>query len=200
MAYSCSINLDKALDWQRSNAPILTALIEKKQLWYDENHCSFWNDWAVDVFNLDTASEFGLSVWSQILSLQLFDTSDVSPSDYPNWGFTDYGMNFYNGNFASDGNRDLNLSTEEKRLVLKIRAFNLFKNPTIPDINNLMDTLFGKEDDEITPKAYVIDNLDMTMTYYLSLTINQGLRAAIENLGILPRPAAVAINIVNVEP
>jgi hypothetical protein len=79
----CTIDLEKALDWQRSKAPILKALIKKKQEWYQANFCDFWNNWTVDVFNLDTANEFGLSVWAIILNEPLFGITQASPADYP---------------------------------------------------------------------------------------------------------------------
>ena len=72
MSYECSINLLTALDWQRSNADVIQNLITKKQEWYEANHCDFWNDWVTDVFNLDTANDFGLSVWAIILDEPIY--------------------------------------------------------------------------------------------------------------------------------
>ncbi len=72
MSYNCTIDLDKALDWQRSNAARMSSWLEKKQAWYQENHCDKWNDWVKDVFDLNNAIVFGLSLWSVILNEPLF--------------------------------------------------------------------------------------------------------------------------------
>ena len=116
MTYDCTIDLDKAIDWQRSKATKLKALIEKKQAWYQANHCDFWNDWVTDVFNLETANEFGLSVWSIILDEPLFGLVDDP------------------------------LTLEQKRIILKLKAYILMgMSGSVPDINIALKRLFGAD-------------------------------------------------------
>jgi hypothetical protein len=110
MTYECTIDLEKALDWQRSKAPILKALIKKKQEWYEANFCEFWNNWTVDVFNLNTANEFGLSVWSIILNEPLFGITQASPADYPSWGFTSDDEVFGFGSFGTNSDVGYNFT------------------------------------------------------------------------------------------
>jgi len=80
-------------------------------------------DWYTNVFNLQTANDFGLAVWSQILSLPLFGKYKPDPPDKPIWGFGTNNQNFGHGNFTFNSG-GINLTTEEKRLVLKLRYFN----------------------------------------------------------------------------
>lgn len=86
-AFDFSIDLLRTLLWQYNEAENLEALLTKKQEFLDSINNDFWQDWITDVFNLQTANEFGLSVWSIILNLPLFTTDDSSPSDFPAWGF-----------------------------------------------------------------------------------------------------------------
>lgn len=194
------INLGETVLWEYEEAINLNALRAFQQTWLDENHRDFWNDWITDVFDVRTANDFGLGVWAKILNIQLYTDPNISPSTYPNWGFSNFGHNFFDGNFAEDGNRVLLLSTDQKRIIILMRYFSLTNNQTAPAINRRLRELFGLEVDEVTPRAFVIDNLDMTITYYLSLTIDQTLRLAMESLGVLPRPSAVALDVTNVFP
>lgn len=83
--FDFSVNILSALIWRNNQAPVLNSLLEAKQAWYAENHTQFWDDWCTNVFNLQTANEFGLSVWAQILGVPL--TLIVAPNVGPQWGF-----------------------------------------------------------------------------------------------------------------
>lgn len=190
--YECSLDILRVLLWQDDNAENLQALLQAKQDWYDTNHCDFWNDWIVNVFNLDTANDFGLSVWAAILDLQLFATNEPSPDDYPAFGFdSDTNRNFDNGNFATDENSDFLLTTEQKRTILKLRYFQLTTRGAIPEINRFLQYLFGDS------YIYALDGLDMSMTYINTERLDPELRRAIVELDLLPRPAGVKINYVD---
>lgn len=190
MTYDCSIDINKALDWQRSKAPILTELIQKKQAWYEENHCAFWNDWETDVFNLDTANEFGLSVWSIILDEPLFGVDQKSPPDYPAFGFGQYMLNFGRGNFATNGG-EFNFSLEQKRAVLKLKAFILFSfNGSIVQTNERLDDIFG------SGQIYALDVLNMQWRYSVRDPSIVQLIKEIRRRNLLPKPAGVGIELV----
>lgn len=191
MTYECTIDLESALDWQRSKAPKLKALIQKKQAWYEANHCDFWNDWVTDVFNLDTANEFGLSVWSIILDEPLFGVTQESPPDYPTWGFNaDDDFNFGNGSFGANASTGYNFTTEQKRILLKLKAFILHMSGTIPNINESLDNLFGEG------QLRVLDNLDMGFVYLIGSAELVGFIAEIRARDLLPRPAAVSVSVI----
>lgn len=188
MTYECTIDLDKALDWQRSKAPNLKALIQKKQAWYEANHCDFWNNWVVDVFNLDTANEFGLSVWSIILDEPLFGVTKESPPDYPTWGFNaDDDFNFGNGSFGANADTGYNFTLEQKRIILKLKAYTLHMSGTIPGINDALARIFGEGE------LIALDGLDMSIVYLIGSIEIVGFIREILDRDLLPRPAAVGV-------
>lgn len=192
MSYSCEINLTKALDWQRSNAVRLTRLLEKKQAWYEKNYCDFWNDWQTDVFNLDTANEFGLSVWSIILDEPLFGVNEASPEDYPDWGFSETSENFDNGSFASDSDTGFNFTIEQKRTILKLRAFIFMSmSGSTVQINERLADIIGNG------KVVAFDGLNMDMIYLVNDSSISGFIEYIKAKDLLPRPAGVSLSVLD---
>ena len=188
MTYTCNIDLGKAIDWQRGSAENLNKLIELKQAWYKQNHCDFWSDWVVDVFDLRTANEFGLSVWAVILDLPIFDESERSEPDYPAIHFGSFRKNFNHGNFGKNASAVDSLSVEQKRIMLQLKAFILNMRSTTPEINKFLANLFG---DRV---LYVIDNLDMTYTYFVSNPELSVFIGILQSYDLLPRPAGVKVS------
>ena len=190
MTYECSINLERALDWQRSRAPILRSLIQKKQAWYEANHCDFWNNWVVDVFNLETANEFGLSVWSIILDEQLFGTTKKSPPDYPTWGFNDDDdENFFDGSFGANADTGYNFSLEQKRIILRLKAYIISMSGNVPEINRALANIFG------AGRIACFDNFDMSLTYFVYSDELDGFMRELQARDKLPRPAGVSVSV-----
>ena len=187
-AMECSVDLMKSLLWQHDNAEHLKSLIEQKQKWYNENHCGFWRDWYRDVFNLDTANSFGLSVWSRILNIPLQVQIDGS-ANKPAFGFGVNHQNFNNGNFARARDGEQALNEDQARLVLKLRYLQLISNGTVPQINEWLSDLFSD-----LGRVFVVDNHDMTATYFFEFEPSAQLKFILEKYDILPRPAAVGIN------
>ena len=83
--FDLSVDILSALIWRNNEAPVLQSLLQSKDDWYVQNHKQFWTDWMTNVFNIDTANDFGLSVWAQILGVPL--TLIVTPNVGPQWGF-----------------------------------------------------------------------------------------------------------------
>ena len=132
-AFDFSVNLLQAILWQYNDAARLQSLLEQKQAWYDLEHEEFWGDWYTDVFDLRTAIDFGLSVWSVILNVPLTITSGGEPSENL-WGFGPFRKNFNRGNFAPSSS-GIKLTTAQKRLVLQLRYFQLVTRGAVPEIN-----------------------------------------------------------------
>ena len=193
-----SVNVLRPLLWQYNQADNLRGLLELKQAFYDSEHRDFWEDWYRDVFDLRTATDFGLTVWSIILNFPVNIETTKSPDDYMAIGFnTEIGVsltnnpisNFSNGNFATPGDSPLEgLSTEHRRLVLRIRAFNLMHDATVPSINRMLSELFPNQG------GYLEDGNDMTLTYYFT-TLDARLRFLFSELDILPRPSATSYTV-----
>ena len=98
-------DLLQALLWQYDNAPRLQKLLQHKQNWYNANNTSFWTDWFANVFNINTANDFGLTVWGKLLRVERTYTVNGQP---------------------------YSLDTEQYRLLLKGRLLYLGMNGSVP--------------------------------------------------------------------
>ena len=192
--YICEINLDSALDWQRSNADIVQQLIGNQQKWMKENQCQFWKDWQDNVFRLSTANDFGLAVWSIILDEPIYGYSGESPQDYPSWGFGLDDENFFDGSFATDEAYTYEFTTEEKRILLQLKAFKVLSmGGSVPQINTAMDRIFG--DGVIV----VTDTLRMEFVYNLNDDSIISFIQEIRNRDLLPRPIGILADDIRIE-
>ncbi|UNY40191.1 structural protein [Pseudomonas phage vB_PcuM_ KLEP17-4] len=186
--FDYSVDLLKALLWQHNSATALETLLRRKQEWYDENQRDFWQSWYTNVFNLDTANEFGLSVWSRILGVPLQVRIEGS-RDKQAFGFGVNHKNFNNGNFARGQAGEQPLTQEQSRLVLKLRYFQLVSRGSVTEINEWLSSLFGDQGN-----VFVVDSLDMTfVTYFFSFEPGSQLRFIFEKYDLLPRPAGVGV-------
>lgn len=184
--FDYSVDLLQNILWQYDNAPNLFSIVQKKQLWYAMNHTEFWSNWYDDVFNLNTANAFGLSVWALILDVPIFADNGASPTSYPAFGFDPVGQNFTNGNFASNGN-GIVLPVSERRALLRLRYYQLTTNGSVTSINAALKDVFGAG-------KYVQDNLNMSLTYVLA-GVSAPLVYVLSTMDILPRPAGVSFTI-----
>ena len=174
--------------WRFNEATTLTKLVTEKQLFEELNNNNFWQDWYTDVFNLQTANEFGLSVWAIILDQPIHLSFSGTP-ELPNnaWGFGSFRKNFNNGNFGRS-NGDVRLTDEEARIVLKLKYFKLVTRADAFSINAFLAFAFGSLN-----TVFMLDGLNMTMTYYFDSTPSSSLIAALVDYDLLPRPAGVGI-------
>lgn len=187
--FDYSVNLLRNLLWQYNDAVNLQALIQQKEDWYTENHEEFWTDWYTDVFNLQTANDFGLAVWAVILGIPLVITPDPDP-DKIAWGFGAPHVNFNNGNFSSSGT-GYGLTTEQKRLVLRLRYFQLITRGAVPEVNAFLAWVFGEG------AVYVTDGLNMHARYVFSPgALPSAVELVLTSYDLLPRPAGVGVDFV----
>jgi hypothetical protein len=184
-AFDFSVDLLRALLWQYNDAARLEALLRQKQEWYDANQETFWNDWIRDVFDLRTANDFGLNVWAILLNVPLLVASEDSGSK-AYWGFGADRENFTHGNFsASPISR---LTTEQKRLILRLRYFQLVTRGTVTEINEFFAYLFAD-----LGRAYVVDQGDMQALYVFEFALPADFEMVLTTYDLLPRPAAVKV-------
>lgn len=184
--FDYSVDLLRALLWQYNQAERLQKLVTEKQAWYDNQQSQFWSDWFTDVFDLRTANDFGLSVWSIILGQPLF--VNLSAGDIPSWGFGTFHRNFTRGNFssASSSHNQQRLSTESSRILLQLRYFQLTSAGTVPEINRMLAYVFKDYG-----KSWLNDNHDMTQFYTFTFPLTAELKFLFGHFDILPRPAGV---------
>lgn len=111
-----SIDLKQCLLWQYTNSEVLRNLIVAKENWYKENQAQFWQNWYDNIFNINTANDFGLAVWGQIL-------------------------NFSRNVTAKDGTLHY-LTREQYRLILKGQLLKFGMGASAKDINDWLATVF----------------------------------------------------------
>lgn len=191
-ALDLSVDLLQSLLWQHNEASNLTALLEQKQAWWNENYTQFWNDWITDVFDLRTANEFGLQVWSRILNVPLQITLPPSAPGKKTFGFGVHNQNFTHGNFSTLGGSTAGLTTDQKRTVLQMRYFKLISRPTVVEINRMLNMVFKDYG-----KAWVLDANDMSFVVYtFDFVPGSQLALILQSYDILPRPAGVGVKYV----
>jgi len=180
--------------WQFNDAEKYQAILQAKQDWQNINNPGFVIDWVVDVFDIRTANDFGLSVWSIILDIPI-----IIQAQEPSGVDIVFGMNeaddgnFENSNFKPDGFTPQVLNVDEARQVIMLRYFQLTSNGTVTQINEAMDYLYKD-----LGGAYVFDNYDMTITYVFGFALSSSLLYIFNNYDILPRPAGVRIAYINI--
>jgi len=180
------VNVTRSLIWQYNDATNLQSIIENKQTWLDNNVKQFWSDWYTNVYNLETANNFGLSIWAIILGVKFSSalTAQSLPFNFDGSG----GYNFENGAFVPFG--DVILTTSQKRTILKLRYRQLISNGTIDDIYYAMQSIF--------PTVSMLDdNLDMSIVMTLPIIPNVEEQYILDNYSfVLPIPAGVKIRYV----
>lgn len=186
--FDFSIDVLQVLLWQYNRAENLTALLQAKQDWLNENHEQFWTNWVRDVFDLRTANEFGCSVWAVILNLPLAVVQPPAPQKR-SFGFGPYNPNFNRSNFGATAQQVLPLTLEQKRLVLQLRYFQLITRGTVLAVNKYLKRVFAA----LGP-VYMIDNHDMTITYHFGFVLPSALSFVLTYYDLLPRPSGVAVN------
>lgn len=184
--FDYSVDLLKAILWQYNDAANLQALLTAKSEWYATNQEAFWSSWYDDVFNVDTATDFGLGVWAKILGISFSTSEGSDEAGKPIWGFNSNAQNFGRANFTRTSGSSVTLTAEQKRLVIKMRYLKLISRGSIPDINKALKTLFSASGD-----AYAVSNGGMVLAYTFKFKPTSGQRYILENFDLLPRPAAV---------
>lgn len=186
-----SIDLLRVLSWQRSNAVNAQALLQAMQEWADANIQTFWDDWYTDVFCLDTANDFGLTVWAIILDQPLLATLPVSTSSRKPWGFGTNNRNFGQSNFRRQRAGTASLSTSQRRALLKMRYLRLISRGTIPEINRALAILSAGEG-----KAYAIKGDDpASLLILFDYSPSAAIRQVLDTMDVIPHAAGVGTTI-----
>ena len=165
VAKEIAFNARNVILWQYDNAPNFNALIAMKQNFYDDAVSDFWERWIVDVLNIQTANEFGLTLWGFLLNLErpLYTNADGELVPIP---------------------------TESYRLLLNAKLYKNSHAPTFSNVNTFIRQIFFNHPDN---KSYVQDNLNMSITYILDFFPTAEEEIVLKLNDFLPRPSGVKI-------
>lgn len=111
-----AVNLLDCILWQYNKAERLQAIIQSCQDEFNGNVRDFWNDFYTNIFNIDTANTFGLTVWGILLGVERPTYVDGSGTHY-------YSDNMY-------------------RLFLKSRIMMFQMDGSVYQINKYINYLF----------------------------------------------------------
>lgn len=172
---------------QYQNSPVLMQLVDNMVPYFDPT--VRLNDFYNLIWNIDSAQGWGLDVWGRILGIGRLLHVPI-PGDYLGWdeagdAFT-FGEGIWYGGSAPL-TENFYLSDSVYRRVLLAKAFANICDGSIPATNQILIDLFPDYGN-----CYVIDNLDMTMTYRFTDPLTAPDSTLAQQSGVLPKPAGVA--------
>jgi len=191
-----SVDLTKALLWQYNNSTALQALINQKNTWYQTNQVSFWNNWIANVFNISTATTFGLNVWGIIVGQSRNIAVGTSSGKFGVVG--GYNAGSFNSAPFNFGGWNSSAYTPAipyqlpdaiyRTLIIAKALINVSKN-TIPALNAIIKLVFAGRGG-----IYYVDNHNMTITLQYNFNPTLIEFAIITQILSASRPAAVLLN------
>lgn len=157
-----------------------------------------------NIWDVNTAVGNGLDIWGVIVGvsryLQIpgspnylgFDEAYLAP--YASTGPQPYNQApFY---FSASSTTAYALPDDIYRRLIMVKAAVNISNLSIPNINKFLQYFFGTSiSGSPYGVAYVIDGLDMTLTYHFNFIPNAWQLAIVQNSGVFPRPAGVTLNV-----
>ena len=187
-------NVWKTILSQYANSPILTRLIENCFAYLDQT-LNFQNFFDT-VMSLDTAQGYGLDVWGRRLNVSRTLTV---PGTQTYLGFEEAGQTaqpfnqapFYSGQQIGS---NFVLTDSAYRVLLFAKAAANICDGSIPAINAILMTLFPNRGN-----AYVVDGLDMTMTFKFEFTLTPVELSIVSQSGVLPTSTGVSYSIDSVQ-
>jgi hypothetical protein len=176
---------------QYAQSPSLNALLGAVNAWLDP--APLIDDFIFNVWDLDTATGYGLDVWGRIVGVgrvfliggsRYFGFNQQSNLEVDPFNTSPfYGGQQLNNNFI--------LSDDGFRVLIRAKALSNICDGSIPGINKVLLTLFAGRGN-----AYVTNGRNMTMTYTFTFTPTPVEVAIISQSGILPQPVGVAVSTV----
>lgn len=152
---------------QYANSPVLVALNNGLTELFDDSQ--FVENWYNVVFNLKTATGYGLDVWGRILNM----SREIEYN----------GVSYYLQGAQTIGGITFTAEEMENfyRMILQITAMRYIGNASIYSINSILDVIFSDYG-----RAYCYEYGTMQIRYVFEFYMNDLLRAMIESLNMHP--------------
>ena len=143
------------------------------------------------VWNVETAIGIGLDILGRIVGISrvLKFPGNVNYLGFNEaTSFTGFGQ----GGFYTGGGTTTNfsLSDNDFRTLIFAKAASNITDGSIPSVNQILLTLFKGRG-----ACFVADGLNMSLTYTFKFQLNPVELAIVQQSGVLPTPAGVAVNI-----
>lgn len=173
---------------QYQNSPILMQLIDNLVEYFDPT--VRLNDFYNDIWNIDSATGWGLDVWGRILGVGRVLHIAV-PGDYLGFQSSATAFTFGYGIWFGGAGLTENyyMADGMYRRVLLAKAFANICDGSIPAINQILINLFSDYGN-----VYVADNLNMSITYTSTDPLSAPDAALLQGSGVIPKPAGVLAN------
>lgn len=177
---------------QYANSPIITKLCTNYGQYVDQT--VDFDEFYDTIWNVDTAIGYGLDIWGRIVGV---DRILHIQSGGKYLGFEEAGGTtvdpfgqapFFSGSPTTDNFR---LADDAFRVLIFAKALANISDGSIPSINQLLLNLFPNRGN-----CYVVDNLDMTMTYLFKFALTSVEAAILSQSGVLPKPVGVLATVV----
>jgi hypothetical protein len=113
--------------------------------------------------------------------------------EWPPFGFGPHRKNFGHGNFRRANGGTARLSTEQYRMLLRLRYYKLISRGTPREVNAFMRRLFPESE---KGRVFVLDPLDMTwLVYVFAFNVPSWACFVLRDMDALPRPAGVGVEL-----
>jgi hypothetical protein len=187
------INYRQTIISQYDQAPTINAWLRAVNDWLDP--APLIDDFVFNIWDLDTATGYGLDVWGRIVGvgrvLQVAASKYFGFDEATNISADPFNQSpFYSGQQL---NNNFILSDDGYRTLIRAKALSNICDGSIPGINTVLLTLFGSRGN-----VYVTNGLDMTMTYTFTFTPTPVEAAIVEQSGVLPLPVGVSVTMVQI--
>ncbi|WP_313689934.1 DUF2612 domain-containing protein [Pantoea sp.] len=160
---------------------------------------SFIDDFYDLIWNIETATTYGLDVWGSIVVVDRLLTLTETPAYF---GFEEalsdpsvvddpqpFGQApFYNHESATS---TISLSDDVYRKLIMMKAMANITNCTVPSMNAALMYMFGD-----SGVCYVRNDGGMAISYVFEFELTSAELAIAQSSGALPSPAGVTVNIV----
>lgn len=162
----------------------------------------FIEDFYDLVWNIQTATTYGLNVWGKIV---VIDRTLTVTENKVYLGFKqalshppviDDPQPFNQAPFYVRGSNvtsTVTLTDDAYRKLIMCKAMANISNCTIPAMNRMLMFMFGE-----SGVCYVRNDGDMTMSYVFEFELSTVELAIVQSSGALPAPAGVTVNIIQV--
>jgi hypothetical protein len=186
------IDFERTIISQFANSPVITQLVS------DFNDCIDqtinFNNFLQFVWNVDTATGFGLDIWGRIVaisrSLLIPSEIDVFGFDVPDDAWQPFNQApFYSGSTAGPSSVYI-LSDDLYRKLILTKALANISDNSIPSMNRILRNFFADRG-----KCYMKVIGTMKLQYFMQFTLEPFERAAILSSGAFPVPAGVSVEI-----